>query len=129
MIDNLNRRVLVVDDQPIIAELWALYMELLGLEVCGRAATADHAIQLAQDHQPAVVLMDMRLEGQKDGVDAALAIHATVGSKVIFITASQEAATLERIESDHPAAVLIKPVTQQVVQDTVLKVISDSAVG
>jgi DNA-binding NarL/FixJ family response regulator len=80
------------------------------MRVCGTAATADEAVALVQARRPAVVLMDVRLAGEKDGIDAALAIHDTVGSKVIFVTGSREAATLERINADHPAGVLFKPV-------------------
>ena len=59
----LNRSVLVVDDHAIIAELWCLHMEMMGLEVCGTAATADEALSLAEQHRPAIVLMDVRLRG------------------------------------------------------------------
>lgn len=117
----LQKSVLIVEDEAIIAELWSLYIEAMGIDVCGVAATAADAVSLAQAHQPELVLMDMRLRGEGDGVDAALAIHASVGSKVIFITGSQEPATLARIDLDHPTAVLIKPVNQiqftQTVQD------------
>ncbi|MBS0412600.1 MAG: response regulator [Proteobacteria bacterium] len=123
---ELNRSVLVVDDEAFIVELWCIYIEMMGLEVCGTAATASDAIRLAQEHRPAVVLMDMRLLGQGDGVDAALAIHAQVGSKVIFITGSQEPETIARIELDHPAAVLIKPVPEQLLRNTVDKVLTES---
>lgn len=116
---ELNRSVLVVDDEAIIAELWCMQMQMMDLEVCGVAATADDAVTLAEAHRPAVVLMDMRLRGTKDGVDAALAIHASVGSKMIFITGSQEPDTLARIQLDHPTAVLIKPVSDGLLESTV----------
>ncbi|MBU1374686.1 MAG: response regulator [Alphaproteobacteria bacterium] len=108
----LARSVLIVDDEAIIAELWSVYVEAMGIQVCGVAATADDAVSLAEQHRPAIVLMDMRLRGGGDGVDAALAIHALVGSKMIFITGSQEPGTMARIQLDHPSAVLIKPVPQ-----------------
>jgi DNA-binding NarL/FixJ family response regulator len=108
---GLRECVLVVDDEALIANLWCMHLEAMGMEVCGIAATADSAIALAQQHRPSVVLMDMRLRGQKDGVDAALAIHESVGSKVIFITGSQETGTMARIQLDHPIAVLLKPVS------------------
>lgn len=125
----LSRSVLVVDDEAIIAELWCMHMELMGLDVCGVAATADEAIALAEQHRPSLVLMDMRLRGQKDGVDAALAIHASVGSKVIFITGSREAQTQERIALDHPAAVLIKPVSEHLLRSTVSGVLGEGDAG
>ena len=123
---KLNRSVLVVDDEAIIAELWCIHMEMMGLKVCGTAATADDAISLAQHHRPAIVLMDVRLLGKKDGVDAGVAIHESVGSKVIYITGSQEPDTIKRIKEDHPAAILIKPVADHLLKATVSKVMLDS---
>ena len=105
--------VAVVDDEFIIAEGLTIQLEDLGMSVCGTAATADEAIALAQEKRPAVVLMDVRLQGEKDGVDAALAIHEEVGSKLIFITGSREPATMARIQLDHPSAVLFKPISDR----------------
>jgi two-component system, response regulator PdtaR len=102
--------VLVVDDEMLIADLWCMTLEDMGLTVCGIASTAESAIAMAREHRPRVVLMDVRLRGELDGVSAALAIHEFVGSKVIFITGSREESTLERIRQDHPTAVLFKPV-------------------
>ena len=109
----LNRVVLVVDDEFLIAQGLCMQVEDMEMEVCGTAATADEALALAMMHKPEVVLMDVRLRGEKDGVDAALAIHATVGSKVIFITGSREPATIDRIYEDHPTDVLFKPVSDR----------------
>jgi AmiR/NasT family two-component response regulator len=105
--------VLVVDDEFIIASSLCLQIEEMGYEVCGTAATAREAVELAQAHRPDVVLMDVRLRGPEDGVDAALTIHRTVGAKVIFITGSREPATMARIELDHPSGVLFKPIYGQ----------------
>jgi len=122
-VSGLRDCVLVVDDEAIIAELWRIHVDCMGLEVCGTAATADEAIALAEEHRPALVLMDVRLQGKKDGVDAALAIHDAVGSKVIFITGSREPETMARIQMDHPADVLFKPVSQKRLQAAVRKII------
>jgi DNA-binding NarL/FixJ family response regulator len=110
---DLQNSVLVVDDEFLIAMGFRTQVEDMGLAVCGTAATAEDAILQAQTHRPAVVLMDMRLWGKRDGVDAAIAIHNTVGSKVIFITGSREPATIERINQDHPFALLFKPVSNR----------------
>jgi DNA-binding NarL/FixJ family response regulator len=107
---ELKNCVAIVDDEFLIAAGLSAQLEEMGITVCGTAATADEAVELAQAARPAVVLMDVRLGGDRDGVDAAIAIHETVGSKVIFITGSRDAATMDRISQDHPAGVLIKPV-------------------
>jgi CheY-like chemotaxis protein len=116
--------ILVVDDEFIIANSLSLQVEEMGYAVCGVAATAREAVDLAQTHRPDIVLMDVRLKGEEDGVDAALAIHATTGSKVIFITGSREPATMARIELDHATAVLFKPIYGQQ-----LRIAVDAALG
>ena len=110
MSGELENCVVIVDDEFLITAGLAMQLEEMGIMVCGTAATADDAVALVQAARPALVLMDVRLGGDKDGVDAALAIHETVGSKVIFITGSREAATMARISQDHPTDVLFKPV-------------------
>jgi DNA-binding NarL/FixJ family response regulator len=115
----LQDHILVVDDEFLIAEGLCAQIEEMGMKVCGTADTAEQAVALAQRYHPIIVLMDMRLRGQGDGVDAALAINSTVGSKVIFITGSREPATMSRIQLDHPAAVLFKPVSFRELQTTI----------
>jgi DNA-binding NarL/FixJ family response regulator len=108
---ELQNHILIVDDEYLIVQGLHGQLEDMGMVVCGSAATADEAVALAQKHRPVIVLMDMRLRGDKDGVDAALEIYHTVGSKVIFITGSREPATMARIQLDHPSAVLFKPIS------------------
>lgn len=117
---SLQKCVLVVEDEPIIAELWCMYIEGLALDVCGTAATAEVAIALAEKHRPAVILMDMRLRGRLDGVDASLAINISVGSKIIFVTGSKEPETLARIELAHPETVLFKPVGDRQLRSAIM---------
>ncbi len=117
--------VLIVDDEFLIQELWSISIECMGLNVCGRAATAEHAIKLATELRPDLVLMDMRLQGDGDGVDAAIAINAAVGAKIIFVTGSRETTTLERIKTDHPAAVLFKPVADSQLRTVVRSILAN----
>jgi DNA-binding NarL/FixJ family response regulator len=109
----LERCVLIVDDEFLIAEGLRMQVEDMNLPVCAVAGTADEAVAEALRYRPLIVLMDVRLRGEKDGVDAALAIHQTLGSKVIFITGSSDPATMRRISTDHPLAILRKPVADR----------------
>jgi CheY-like chemotaxis protein len=108
--NELNGCILVVEDEFLIADLFACEIEAMGRKVCGIADTAQKAIALAREHRPALVLMDVRLKGMEDGIDASIAIHNAVGSKVIFVTGSREPANLKRIELDHAETVLFKPI-------------------
>jgi two-component system, response regulator PdtaR len=104
--------ILIVEDERMIAEYFKVIVEHLGYPVCGIAGTADEAVRLAREKDPDIVFMDVRLEGKKDGVDAAKEICAHKSVPMVFITASREPATVNRINTDHPAAILIKPVLQ-----------------
>ena len=117
--------VLIVDDEFLIAQGLCMQVEEMAMVVCGTATNADEALALAMMHRPEVVLMDIRLRGDKDGVDAAREIHRTVGSKVIFITGSREPETLARIKGDHPAAVLFKPISEGQLISAIRAVIDD----
>ncbi len=116
----LRRFVLVVDDEAIIADLWRHHLEAIDVEVCGIAYTAKTAIDLAQAQRPALVLMDVRLRGGGDGVDAANEIQQSVGSKIIFVTGSREPETVARMQAACPAAILFKPVLNRQLDAAVL---------
>jgi CheY-like chemotaxis protein len=116
---DLQDCVLVVDDDAMIADFLCMVMEDMGLRVCGNAATADIAITMAHLHRPRLVLMDVRLRGERDGVDAAIVIHEKVGSKIIYVTGSREPSTTARIGLDHPTAVLFKPISERQLQTAV----------
>jgi DNA-binding NtrC family response regulator len=115
--------VLIVEDEFLIADLLAEMITGMGMTVCGIADTADKAVALAQQHKPCLVLMDVRLKGRKDGVDAAMRIHDLVGAPVIFITGSREPATVARINADHPADLLFKPVSIRQLRGAVRRVL------
>ena len=116
----MNKRVLIVEDEFFIAETLVTLVEDMACEVCGVATTADEAVSLALQHDPAVVLMDVRLVGNRDGVDAGKAIFGRRAAKIIYVTGSQEPATIERIMTDHPFAIIFKPFKFTVLQDTIM---------
>lgn len=112
--------MLIVEDEALIAMALKADLEDLGYEVTGIAMAAGEAVDLARQTRPDVVLMDMRLRGAGDGVEAALRIRAEeICAKVIFVTGSREPAVLRRIEADHPSAVLIKPVSPEEVNQVI----------
>lgn len=115
------RKVLIVEDERLIAEYFKIVVEHLGYSVCGIAATADEAVHLARHEDPAIVFMDVRLDGKKDGVDAAIEIWKSNPVPMIYITASREPATIDRINTNHPTEILIKPVVQKQLEDVLTR--------
>lgn len=108
--DGTQPTVLIVDDDFLIAEYLREVVEDAGCRVCATAATAEDAVAEALRFKPDVVLMDVRLRGHGDGVDAAIRIHTRLGTPVVFITGSNEPETMRRIHADHPRGILVKPI-------------------
>jgi CheY-like chemotaxis protein len=103
-------QVLVVEDESLIAEDLALTVQEIGAAVVGIAASAEEAVRLAAQHRPDVVLMDIRLRGVDDGVDAAKAIRAMINPAIIFCTGNGDSTTRQRIRAFGNAQLLLKPV-------------------
>ena len=114
-------RVLIVEDQFLASEFLRIWTEAYGFEVCGVATTADSAIQLANECKPTHVLMDVRLDGDQDGVDAAMAIHAAINTRIIYCTGSSEKSTVARIQQDHPFDVLFKPIDPKLLGEALMR--------
>jgi len=106
----LRGNALIVEDEELIAMMLSDMLTEMGLQVCGIASTAAGAIELAEEHRPDVVLMDVQLAGKGDGVDAATKIYQRHRIPVVFVTGSTDQATIDRIREDHAAAVLFKPI-------------------
>lgn len=117
--------VVIVEDDMLIGMALSMMLSDMGMEVRGQAVTAAEAVSVTETCRPDLVLMDVRLKGEGDGVDAAQHIHRTMkGTKVVFITGSRERETIARIQEDHPAGLLIKPITQAQLEATVRAVLA-----
>jgi signal transduction histidine kinase/DNA-binding response OmpR family regulator len=104
-----NTSILIVEDEAIIAADLAAKLEMLGYQVAGIADTGEAAVTMAGALLPAVVLMDIRLPGAIDGVEAARIIRDRHDLPVIFLTAHSDRATLERAKVTGPVAYILKP--------------------
>jgi signal transduction histidine kinase len=106
-------RILIVEDEAILAEELSTRINRMGLAVAGIAACADDAMARAADSAPDLVLMDIRLQGATDGVDAALAIRDRFDLPVVFVTAHSDGTTVGRAKLAGPFGYVIKPFNQQ----------------
>jgi PAS domain S-box-containing protein len=106
--DEKSCRVLVVEDEGLIAHDLATRLEALGHTVVGTASTAEEALDQAQDAD--IVLMDIRIDGKMDGVEAAALIRERYQLPVVFLTAHADRPTLERAKRTGAFGYLVKPV-------------------
>lgn len=114
-------RVLIVEDQYLASEFLRIWSEAYGFTVCGVATTAEQAVEIAKDCKPTHVLMDVRIDGARDGVDAAIEIQSLMETRIIYCTGSSETSTVKRINTDHPFEILFKPVDPQALGEALLK--------
>ncbi|MEZ0283141.1 response regulator [Methyloceanibacter sp.] len=107
-------RVLIVEDEFLIALDLEAAMSGLGFEICGLAPNGDKARSLAMDHQPDVVLVDVYLGGAREGIETARWLRDVCDASVVFVTAHTDAATVERIKEVVPGSpILSKPVYRE----------------
>ena len=86
----MSLRILIVEDEQIVAADLEGKLNRIGHQVVGMASSGEDAIALARDLQPELVLMDVRLRGEMDGAEAAQHIQRLTGVPIIFITAYAE---------------------------------------
>ncbi len=102
-------KILVVEDESILALDIQGYLQSFGYEVAAVADTCDGAVKLATKHKPDLVLMDIHLKGEMDGIDAGEQIWRTLRIPVIYLTAYAEKSTLERAKKTMPYGYILKP--------------------
>jgi PAS domain S-box-containing protein len=111
--------ILIVEDEAIVAANLSGKLGKLGYEVVGITAKGEEAIELACSLKPAVVLMDIRLKGPMDGIEAAEAIRHRHSLPVIYLTAHSDSATLERAKQSDPFGYILKPFEERELSTTI----------
>jgi CheY-like chemotaxis protein len=116
-------RVLIAEDELLVAWHLESLVRDQKLEVCGLVPDGQGAVEQADDLHADLVLMDIRLAGRMDGIEAARQIRANRGTPVIFITAYGDPTTRAHIERVVPGApVLAKPITGKSLREAIAAV-------
>ena len=109
-----HRRALIVEDEYLFAMSLTLDMQTLGFDTCDVAATAQDAFLQAMEDPPDIVLMDVNLEGGREGIEAARWLREVCDVPVVFVTAYTDPDTVERIHQQVPdAPVIAKPLYRE----------------
>jgi CheY-like chemotaxis protein len=102
-------RLLIVEDEAIVAADIAIRLGQLGYEVVGSTGSGEEALVMAGQLGADLVLMDIHLQGAMDGITAADEMRARFGLPVVFLTAYSESATLQRAKEVTPFGYILKP--------------------
>ena len=114
-----DARILIVEDEGILALDVQQRLTSLGYPVPGIASTGEEAIQKAAEESPDLILMDIMLPGEIDGVTAAERIHTRFDIPVIYITAYADEDTLRRAKITEPYGYIVKPFKERELHITI----------
>jgi PAS domain S-box-containing protein len=112
-------RILIVEDEGIIAEDLQMSLQDLGYEVSGIVTRGKEAVRTAAETRPDLVLMDVVLQGEMDGIEAANEIHTLLKIPIIYLTAYSDDKMLERAKNTEPFGYLIKPFRDRELRSTI----------
>ena len=104
-----GKKILIVEDEGIPALELKQQLEGMGCKVVGTATTGISAVQTASETRPDAVLMDIKLKGDMDGIEAARMIQENMDIPVIYLTAYSDEGTLERARQTRLYWILQKP--------------------
>ncbi len=112
-------RVLVVEDEMIVARDIENRLNNLGYTVVGLASTGEEAVRSALGNVPDLVLMDIMLKGEMDGIQAAEQINRELDIPIVYLTAYADETTLERAKITGPFGYIVKPFEQRGLHTTI----------
>jgi CheY-like chemotaxis protein len=115
--------VLIVEDERLVARDLERRLRRLGYTVVALVSTGIEAIHQALEHQPDLVLMDIRLRGQMDGIEAVTSIRKHLNVRVVYMSAYIDEATLARAQATQPDAFLPKPFSHNSFQEMLQEVL------
>ena len=112
-------RILIVEDEGLVAEDLKETLNGIGYEVPGIADTGEGAIALAAEHQPDLILMDINLSGDMDGITAGGEIRSRWGIPIIYLTAFATQAIIDRAKKTVPSGYILKPFNERQIQTAI----------
>lgn len=105
----LKTNILVVEDESIVSKDIQHSLNKLGYNVVGAASTGEKALELARNERPDIVLMDIMLKGDMNGIETAEIIRTELAIPVVFLTAYADESTLSKAKVTEPYGYIIKP--------------------
>lgn len=112
-------KILIVEDELIIAEDIRNMLSSIGYEVIDVAMDFDDAIAILEKQKPDLILLDVNLNSHKDGIDLAELINEKYKIPFIFTTSYSDSATLNRAKNTHPVNYLVKPFKKEQLYSTI----------
>jgi DNA-binding NarL/FixJ family response regulator len=108
-----KHKILIVEDEPAIAENISLYLDNNDFEVSAIAYDSDDALEQLKTNTPDAVILDINLESEKDGIDIAIYINQHYQLPFLFLTSYADKNTLDRAKQVKPSGYIVKPFNER----------------
>jgi DNA-binding NarL/FixJ family response regulator len=121
-----NANIVLVEDEQIVSMDIKDMVEEANYSVTATAENAENALEILDENDADIVLMDIRLPGEMDGINATEIIKEKHDIPVVYLTAYSDEKTLKRAQATQPAGFLVKPVTGADLQTTIEMVLGSN---
>ncbi|MBL0126533.1 MAG: response regulator [Flavobacteriales bacterium] len=111
------KKILIIEDETIISFSYRLQLERMGFDVIGTARSSEEAEELLRDQRPDLIIMDIYLKGEKNGLELAQQIHQKDPIPVLFLTASTKPEVVTAIRELKDCQYLSKPINSDSLED------------
>ena len=115
----------IVEDNPVIADLISWRLSEMGYRVAGTAEDSTEALLRIEEIHPALVLMDIGLPGEMDGIDTASEINRRFNIPIVYISSILDTAIMERAKKTKPKGYIVKPFTDNQLKATIEMALQD----
>jgi CheY-like chemotaxis protein len=112
-------KILIIEDEAVVSLDITRRLEKMGYEVMGRLASGEEALELVKEDRPDLVLMDINLQGEIDGIETANKLYQNHNIPVIYLTAYAGESTLERAKESKPYGYILKPFKERELRATI----------
>lgn len=120
-------KLLIAEDDVVIAQNLALSLEEIGYEVCNTVSSGEDLLLQVHQHHPDLVILDITLEGKLDGIETAAILARSTQVPFIFMTALSDRETIDRAKQTNPHAYLVKPFDVRTLQSSIEVAIHNAA--
>ena len=108
----MSKRILVAEDDMIIQMFISRVLTNAGFEVVAEARNNEQVLEMAKEHKPELILLDIGLDGEKDGIQTAIELKEIMDVPFMFLTGNSDEATIEKAKKCNPVGFTFKPIDE-----------------
>ncbi len=108
--DRSNMRIMIVEDELLIQMVNKQMLENAGYMICCSTTSGEEAVPMALERKPHLIIMDIKLDGEMDGITAMEEIQKVINIPVLYVSGNSDEATMKRVQKTNMVDFIVKPV-------------------